>query len=173
MASLISGGGTLYTAGMAVSVCVTLQRSTREVSAYACWGTTHIFGLYQHSCQLLICQLYSVGTERWLWEKEDTLWWGNYQDLHLEIERESRRFPLDVPLLLIFLRTRERNPRIMTTTGDEVHWDNPNHHHDGSTWGTFAVLGCHSIFAKPWDLDEEGQFLLWLDLTWNGKVTSH
>ena len=47
-----------YTAGMAVSMCVTLQRSAREVSAYACWGTTQIFGLYQHSCQLLICQPY-------------------------------------------------------------------------------------------------------------------
>ena len=42
------------TAGMAVSMCVTLQRSAREVSAYACWGTTQISGLYQHSCQLLI-----------------------------------------------------------------------------------------------------------------------
>ena len=49
-----------YTAGMAVSMCVTLQRSAQEVSAYACWGTTHIFGLYQHSCPLLICQPYSL-----------------------------------------------------------------------------------------------------------------
>ena len=39
---------------MVVSMCVTLQRSAREVSAYACWGTTQI------SCQLLICQPYST-----------------------------------------------------------------------------------------------------------------
>ena len=32
------------TAGMAVSKCVKLQRSAREVSAYACLGTTQIFG---------------------------------------------------------------------------------------------------------------------------------
>ena len=27
-----------YTADMAVSMCVTLQKSVRNVSAYACWG---------------------------------------------------------------------------------------------------------------------------------------
>ena len=43
-----------YTAGMAVSMCVTLQRSAREVSAYACWETSQISGMFQHSCQLLI-----------------------------------------------------------------------------------------------------------------------
>ena len=36
------------------SVCV-----SQEVSAYACWGTTQIFWLYQHSCQLFICQPYT------------------------------------------------------------------------------------------------------------------
>ena len=46
------------TAGLAVNMCVTMQRSAREVSAYACWGTTQIFGLYKHSCQLLISQPY-------------------------------------------------------------------------------------------------------------------
>ena len=51
--------GIQNTAGMAVSMCVTLQRSAREVSAYACWGTTQIFGSYQNSCQLLICQPYT------------------------------------------------------------------------------------------------------------------
>ena len=43
---------------MAVSMCVTLQ-SAQEISAYACWGPTQIFGLYQHSCQLFICQPYT------------------------------------------------------------------------------------------------------------------
>ena len=27
-----------YTDGMAVSICVTLQKSARDASAYACWG---------------------------------------------------------------------------------------------------------------------------------------
>ena len=34
-------------------MCVTLQRSAGEVSAYACWDTTQIFGLYKHSRQLI------------------------------------------------------------------------------------------------------------------------
>ena len=59
--------GIQNTAGMAVSMCVTLQRSAREVSAYACWGTTQIFGSYQNSCQLLICQPYSCIYQAILW----------------------------------------------------------------------------------------------------------
>ena len=43
-----------YMDGMAVSICVMLQKSAWDASAYACWG----LGCYQHSCQLLIWQAY-------------------------------------------------------------------------------------------------------------------
>ena len=53
----------INTGVIAVSMCVTFQKSVRDVSAYACWGTSQVWDVPQHSCLLLMWRAYYQNSE--------------------------------------------------------------------------------------------------------------